>query len=221
MSYYAGASFLGPEYGWQEQNVNKVDDKYLAYLAGKLNDVSRSTKNNGRALLQEYMASLNVQNGETQTPDDWENLNKLSKWYAGTKDGRGTTLESFQSQYGKEFGTWKNAGSVESQGHVAAYGSPGSNGMLGAGQSQDSQGQTQSQYPAMPNEYNLGNQSQNQLNSQATTAPAAGTTNQSMGQQSGGQPVAPSQPLTQQAGSESSRGFNPWSLIGESIARSR
>ncbi len=215
MSYYAGPSFLGPQYGWQQEDTNKIDDNYLAYLARKLNDVSRSTKNNGRALLQEYMANLNTANGDTQLPQDWENMKKLASWYATTKDGRGMTLEAFQQQYGQNFGTWKNAGSAESQGHVAAYAGETPNGMLSTGQNQTSQGQ--SQYPAMANDYGLGSQQQ-MTQSQPVTY---GQSQQGMTPQPGGQAVQPMAPLTQQAGSESSRGFNPWSLIGESIARGR
>lgn len=70
--------------------------------------------------------------------------------------------------------------------------------MLGAGQAMSS-------YPSYPNQYGLG--SQNPASGQGQAAPGT-----SYG--------APPQPqLTQNAQDNTSRGFNPWSLIGESNAR--
>lgn len=60
------------------------------------------------------------------------------------------------------------------------------------------QGAQQNAYPTLPNDYNLGSQIQQQAD--ASTSSNKGS-------------------VTVPPGQESSRGFNPWSLIGESNAR--
>lgn len=187
-----------------------------AWISRLLNDVSKTKKNAGVQHIMNYANSFK----DPSVGDPTERrlaLESINSVYTSSKAGRGASGPDPLGLF-DEFGI-KFAGSKESQGYVSPYGATDANGMIQTGQQQNAPGQTQSQYPAMANDYGLGS-GQGATPNGPSQQPMAGG-NMMMQEQPGGQPAPAQQPLTQQAGSESSRGFNPWSLIGESIARSR